>query len=88
MTRLQGKNALITGSARGIGRPFAEAYIRERATVAIADISLEWAKTTASELGSSAHAVEMDVTKQASVDAESNCVVSQTCNVDGGNWMS
>ncbi|TIU89167.1 MAG: L-iditol 2-dehydrogenase, partial [Mesorhizobium sp.] len=27
--RLKGKSALITGSARGIGRAFAEAYVRE-----------------------------------------------------------
>ena len=37
--RLQGKTAIITGAARGIGRAFAEAYIREGATVAIADIN-------------------------------------------------
>ena len=37
--RLQGKTALITGAARGIGRAFAEAYIREGARVAIADIN-------------------------------------------------
>lgn len=39
--RLDGKSALITGSARGIGRAFAEAYVREGATVAIADINME-----------------------------------------------
>ena len=36
MTRLLGKTALITGAARGIGRAFAEAYIREGARVIIA----------------------------------------------------
>ncbi len=29
MNRLEGKTAFITGSARGIGRAFAEAYLRE-----------------------------------------------------------
>ena len=37
--RLQGKSALITGAARGIGRAFAEAYVLEGATVAIGDIN-------------------------------------------------
>ena len=39
--RLEGKSALITGAARGIGRAFAEAYVREGATVAIGDINLD-----------------------------------------------
>src|SRR5438445_8283472 len=60
--RLAGKSALITGSARGIGRAFAEAYIGEGATVAIADINLEAAKKAAAEIGSSAYAVKLDVT--------------------------
>jgi len=69
MKRLEGKSALITGSARGIGRAFAQAYIREGATVAIADIDLQRAQATAHELGPQAYAVEMDVTRQASIDA-------------------
>jgi D-sorbitol dehydrogenase (acceptor) len=67
--RLHGKSALITGSARGIGRAFAEAYLREGATVAIADIDLDRANRTASELGPAAYAVKLDVTDQASIDA-------------------
>ena len=33
-----GKTALITGAARGIGLAFAQAYVREGAQVAIADV--------------------------------------------------
>ena len=69
MKRLQDKSALITGSARGIGRSFAEAYVREGATVAIADINIERAEQTAREIGPAAYAIKLDVTDQASIDA-------------------
>lgn len=67
--RLTGKTALITGAARGIGRAFAEAYIRDGARVVIGDIDLDHARKTAEDLGAAAHAVRMDVTDQASIDA-------------------
>jgi D-sorbitol dehydrogenase (acceptor) len=69
MKRLDGKTALITGSARGIGRAFAEAYVREGARVAIADINFARAKETAAEIGEAAVAIELDVTRQESIDA-------------------
>ena len=69
MTRLAGKSALITGAARGIGRAFAEAYLREGARVVIADIDIDRAAETAQALGDGAFAVHMDVTDQASIDA-------------------
>ncbi len=65
--RLAGKRALITGAARGIGRAFAEAYLREGAQVVIGDINLAGAQATAAELGCAA--VHLDVTDQASIDA-------------------
>ena len=67
--RLDGKTALITGTARGIGRAFAERYVREGARVAIADLDIARARATATEIGPMAFAVEMDVSRQDSIDA-------------------
>ena len=47
MKRLAGKSALITGAGRGIGRHFAEEYVRQGARVAIADIDIDNAKIAA-----------------------------------------
>ena len=80
MKRLDGRRALITGSARGIGRAFAEAYVREGARVAIADIDIARARQTAAEIGDAAVAVEMDVTRQESIDA----AVAETVAALGG----
>ncbi|HLP70623.1 MAG TPA: L-iditol 2-dehydrogenase [Rhizobium sp.] len=80
--RLQGKSALITGSARGIGRAFAEAYVREGATVAIADIALDRATRTAEEIGPAAYAVRLDVTDQASIDAAVKAVEDRAGGLD------
>ena len=80
--RLAGKSALITGSARGIGRAFAEAYVREGAIVAIADINLEAAQKTASEIGDKAYAVKLDVTDQASIEATVKAVETRAGGLD------
>ena len=67
--RLKGKFAIITGAARGIGAAFAGAYVREGATVAIADIDMVRAEQTAKSIGPSAFAIRLDVTDQASIDS-------------------
>ncbi len=69
MNRLEGKSSLITGAARGIGAAFAAAYVREGATVAVADILPEAARATAQALGPRAYALPLDVTRQDSIDA-------------------
>lgn len=82
MRRLEGKSALITGSARGIGKAFAEAYVREGATVAIADIDSRRAEQTALEIGENAYHLHLDVTQQASIDAAVRAVEERTGGLD------
>ncbi|MBB3713269.1 NAD(P)-dependent dehydrogenase (short-subunit alcohol dehydrogenase family) [Limimaricola variabilis] len=82
MSRLAGKSALITGAGRGLGRAFAEAYVREGATVAIADINLGGAQSAAAEIGAGAYAVEIDVTRQDSIDAAIATVVEHAGKID------
>ncbi|MGE0502107.1 MAG: L-iditol 2-dehydrogenase [Rhizobiaceae bacterium] len=82
MKRLDGRSALITGSARGIGRAFAEAYAREGATVAIADINLGAATRAAGEIGLGAYPVTLDVTSQTSIDEAVRTVEKRVGGID------
>jgi len=82
MRRLDGKRALITGAARGIGLAFARAYVREGARVALADIDIERARHAAAEIGAAAIAVEMDVTRQDSIDAAVATAVAELGGID------
>jgi meso-butanediol dehydrogenase/(S,S)-butanediol dehydrogenase/diacetyl reductase len=65
----QGKRALVTGAAGGIGRATAAALVRHGARVAIADVDLDAATRTATALGPTAVAIRMDVRERASVES-------------------
>lgn len=80
--RLEGKTALITGAARGIGLAFAKAYVAEGARVAIADINLEAAQKAAADIGDAAYAIEMDVANQTSIDAGIAAAVDALGQID------
>ena len=70
MLDLSGSNALVTGGGRGIGRGIVFALAEAGADIAIADVDLESAETTAKEvetLGRKATVTRIDVTDSESV---------------------
>jgi 3alpha(or 20beta)-hydroxysteroid dehydrogenase len=62
MGRVDGKIALISGGARGIGAASARALVAEGAKVVLGDILDEEGKAVADELGDAARYVHLDVT--------------------------
>jgi NAD(P)-dependent dehydrogenase (short-subunit alcohol dehydrogenase family) len=64
MARLDGKTALVTGAARGIGAAIARAFVREGAHVWLTDIAVEAGATLAAELGSAAAFAPLDVREE------------------------
>jgi 2-deoxy-D-gluconate 3-dehydrogenase len=79
MGKLDGKTAIVTGGARGIGLAIAKRYIAEGARVVVADIDEAAGKNAVSELGSAARFVRTDV--GAAGDARN--VVAEACGVSG-----
>ncbi|MDI2128470.1 SDR family NAD(P)-dependent oxidoreductase [Yinghuangia seranimata] len=76
---LDGKVAIVTGGASGIGRATALTFAREGAAVVVADIDADGAARTAAEIteaGGQAHAVTADVS------AEADCAALVAAAVD------
>jgi len=61
---MQGKVALVTGAARGIGEAIASAFVREGATVVVSDVNHELGKQVVKRLGSDAVYLQLDVSKK------------------------
>ena len=86
MARLDGKVALVTGAARGIGKGIATELAREGADIVICDVLIEDAFRTAGELqnrhGVTAIALEMDVTNEDSISSQVAEAISQMGKID------
>ncbi len=80
--KLQGKVAIITGAARGIGRAIARRYAEEGASVVIADLDEAAAQAAAAGIGPAALALRLDVTRQDSIDAAMAATVARFGRLD------
>lgn len=63
MGRLEGKIAIVTGAARGMGASHSRYFVREGARVVLTDTRVDEGQALAKELGKNALFVEQDVTK-------------------------
>ena len=80
MARLNGKTALVTGAARGLGARIARRMAEEGARVIVNDLSLAAARATAEEIGGEAFAC--DVSDSAAVAAMFREVAGLTPDLD------
>ncbi len=73
MSEFEGKVALVTGGAQGLGQALCQRLAREGCDVVVADIKIEQAQATADEIAQSTGrrtlALRMDVTDEVSVQA-------------------
>jgi len=82
---MEGKVAIVTGGASGIGKAIVERYAREGATCAVADIDFSGAQRTAMAIqdsGGKAFPVELDVTRSGSIRAMVEAVVANAGRID------
>lgn len=78
MGRFDGRVAVVTGSARGIGAATARRFAEEGASLAVLDLDERTAAATAAELGATqAIGIKCDVADAASVDAAVSQVVDE-----------
>jgi NAD(P)-dependent dehydrogenase (short-subunit alcohol dehydrogenase family) len=82
---LEGRVAIVTGAARGLGKAIAEELANDGAMVAVADIDVAAAETAAGEMratGAQARAYEHDVRSEQSSDALASAALADFGRLD------
>jgi NAD(P)-dependent dehydrogenase (short-subunit alcohol dehydrogenase family) len=82
VAKLDGKVAVITGAADGIGEASARLFVQEGARVVIADIDDEKGQAVAKELGQKAIYFHTDVTREAAIKAAIDLAVGNFGRLD------
>lgn len=82
MGRLQGKTALVTGAARGIGEATAAALVREGARVLLTDVRDAEGRAVAARLGADAAYRRLDVREEAEWEAATAEVLGRWGRLD------
>ncbi|MBP9675525.1 MAG: beta-ketoacyl-ACP reductase [Anaerolineaceae bacterium] len=80
--RLEGKVALITGGAAGIGKATAQVFAREGATVVICDVSEDLGNVLVKTLGTNACFYQVDVTNREEVQKWVDDVAAKYGHID------
>ncbi|MEX0784649.1 MAG: SDR family oxidoreductase [Dehalococcoidia bacterium] len=82
MGRLEGKVAVVTGGASGIGAATVRLFVAEGAHVVIADLQEGVARDLAGELGEAAEAIRCNVAREDEVEAAINSAVDRWGRID------